>query len=97
MKRFKDADSFIEENKEWQDILKRLREIVLNTALEEGIKWGFPVYTFSGKNVVGLGSFKSYAGLWFFQGGLLKDEHKKLINAQEGKNQSHATMAFFQY
>jgi uncharacterized protein YdeI (YjbR/CyaY-like superfamily) len=41
------------------------------------------VYTYDNKNVVGLGAFKSYVGLWFFQGALLKDESEKLVNAQE--------------
>jgi len=53
--------------------------------MTETIKWSAPVYTFEGKNLVGLGAFKSYVGLWFFQGSLLNDKKKKLINAQEGK------------
>jgi uncharacterized protein YdeI (YjbR/CyaY-like superfamily) len=36
------------------------------------------------KNVLGLGAFKSYVSLWFFNGVFLKDEQKMLINAQEG-------------
>lgn len=40
-------------------------------------------FTFNDKNIVGLGSFKSYVGLWFYQGALLKDEANVLINAQE--------------
>ncbi|MGI9261067.1 MAG: YdeI/OmpD-associated family protein, partial [Woeseiaceae bacterium] len=39
---------------------------------------------YDGKNVVGIAGFKSYVGLWFHQGALLKDEQKVLINAQEG-------------
>jgi uncharacterized protein YdeI (YjbR/CyaY-like superfamily) len=38
-----------------------------------------------GKNILGLSAFKNYVGLWFFQGGTLKDTHKVLMNAQEGK------------
>jgi len=38
--------------------------------------------------VVGLGAFKSHAGLWFFQGALLNDTHGKLINAQEGQTKA---------
>ena len=45
---------------------------------------GAPVYTIDGKNIVGIAAFKSYVGLWFFQGTMLKDKKKKLINAQEG-------------
>ena len=62
----------------------QLREILRETELTEGIKWGAPIYTYKGKNVVGMAGFKSYVGLWFHQGALLKDPKKKLINAQEG-------------
>ena len=33
---------------------------------------------------MGIGGFKSYVGLWFFNGVYLKDEINVLINAQEG-------------
>lgn len=33
---------------------------------------------------MGIGGFKSYFGIWFFNGVLLKDETKVLVNAQEG-------------
>jgi uncharacterized protein YdeI (YjbR/CyaY-like superfamily) len=38
--------------------------------------------------VVGIGSFKSYFGLWFHQGALLSDDENVLINAQEGKTKA---------
>ncbi|MFY0625368.1 MAG: YdeI/OmpD-associated family protein [Reichenbachiella sp.] len=50
---------------------------------QETVKWGSPVYTINGKNVVGMSAFKSYFGLWFFQGVFLKDDEKKLVNANE--------------
>jgi uncharacterized protein YdeI (YjbR/CyaY-like superfamily) len=84
MKRYKTVNEYIFGNKEWKDSLKRLRKIIITTELEETIKWGVPVYTIDGKNIVGLGAFKSYVGLWFFQGALLKDKKKKFVNAQEG-------------
>lgn len=85
MKRYKDTDEFITDQVQWQEGLKQLRRLLLATELEEQIKWGFPVYTLDNKNVAGLGSFKSYFGLWFHQGVFLKDPAKVLINAQEGK------------
>lgn len=84
MKRHKTADEFIGTQKQWKDELITLRKIIKSTELVEAIKWGVPVYTVDGKNVVGLGAFKSYFGIWFFQGVFLKDKSKKLINAQEG-------------
>jgi uncharacterized protein YdeI (YjbR/CyaY-like superfamily) len=72
--------------------LLALRKIILSTGLEETIKWGTPVYTYEGKNVVGIAGFKEHFGVWFYQGVLLKDPQKKLINAQAGK-----TMALRQW
>ena len=56
--------------------------------LEETVKWGGPVYVADGKNIVGLGAFKSYFALWFFQGALLADQEKVLVNAQEGRTKA---------
>ena len=85
MKRFKTADEFFASETMYPGELARLREIILATELHETVKWGAPVYTIEGKNVAGIGSFKSYFGIWFFQGAFLKDAEKVLINAQEGK------------
>ncbi len=88
MKRFKTPDDFFEAQTQWQDILLLLREILLTTELEETIKWGAPTYTVCNKNVVGIGAFKNYVGLWFFNGALLSDPDQVLINAQEGKTKA---------
>ncbi len=88
MKRYQTVDEYIAQADDWQDELVRLRKILNATKLEEGVKWGGPCYMFQGKNVVGMGAFKSYVGLWFFQGALLEDKGKVLINAQEGKTKA---------
>ena len=84
MKTVKTVEAYIENKKDWKEALVILREIMLSTKMEETIKWGSPVYTVNGKNVAGISAFKSYVGIWFFQGALLKDTGKKLMNAQEG-------------
>jgi uncharacterized protein YdeI (YjbR/CyaY-like superfamily) len=84
MKGNKSADEFIQDNPYWQNELNMLREIFLRTGLCETIKWGIPVYVYNNKNVAGMAAFKSYVGIWFYQGALLKDSQRKLINAQEG-------------
>lgn len=76
---------YIEKKKQWKTELEFLRNVLISTGIEETIKWGAPVYTSKGKNIVGLSAFKNYVGLWFFQGGTLKDTQKVLMNAQEGK------------
>ena len=84
MKRYKTVDAYIDGSEQWRGVLRTLRQVLNSTGLNEEVKWGAPCYTYKGKNIVGIGSFKSYAGLWFHQGALLKDESKVLINAQEG-------------
>ena len=84
MKRASTVEEYIRNAEQWRDELVRLRDILCATELEETVKWGAPCYTFAGSNVVGLASFKSYFGLWFHQGALLRDEKKVLVNAQQG-------------
>lgn len=84
MQRAKTVDDYIAHAGAWRDELIRLRNILRATPLQEDVKWGGPCYTYKGRNVVGIGSFKSYFGLWFFQGALLNDDNNVLINAQEG-------------
>lgn len=88
MKRFKTVDEFLESETLWKKELTSLRKILKKTELVETIKWGIPVYTIGGKNVVGIVSFKSYFGIWFYQGVFLKDKSKKLINAQQGRTKA---------
>ena len=72
----------------WQEELLFLKSIIDKTELVETIKWGGPVYVFNKKNVIGIGGFKDYFTIWFFNGVFLKDEKKRLINAQEDKTKS---------
>jgi uncharacterized protein YdeI (YjbR/CyaY-like superfamily) len=73
---------------QWEEELLFLKSIIDKTELEETIKWGGPVYVYNKKNVIGIGGFKDYFTIWFFNGVFLKDEKKKLINAQEDKTKS---------
>jgi uncharacterized protein YdeI (YjbR/CyaY-like superfamily) len=88
MKRHKTVDGYIDDAESWQPELIRLRKILRSTDLEETVKWGAPCYTWEGKNIVGLGAFRAYCGLWFFQGALLTDKNKVLINAQAGRTKA---------
>lgn len=84
MKRASTVGEYIDASGPWRKALENLRELVLATGLDETIKWGMPVYTLQGKNVAGFSAFKSWTGLWFYQGVFLKDPEKVLVNAQEG-------------
>ena len=85
MEKNKTVEEYIAKHPEQSAAISLLRSIALSFPFEEGVKWAFPVYMINGKNVIGLGAFKAYTGIWFFQGAFLKDQQKKLVNAQEGK------------
>ena len=72
----------------WEEELLFLKSIIDKTELTETIKWGGPIYVYNKKNVIGIGGFKNYFAIWFLNGVFLKDEKKRLINAQEDKTKS---------
>jgi uncharacterized protein YdeI (YjbR/CyaY-like superfamily) len=69
---------------QWEDELAQLREIIQKTELVETNKWGGEVYTINNKNVLGIGGFKNYFVIWFWNGVFLNDDAKVLVNANEG-------------
>jgi len=79
---------------QWENELEQLHAIIRKTPLVETTKWGGPVYTYNNKNVLGIGGFKSYFGIWFYNGVFLKDEKKLLINANEENTKSLRQMRF---
>jgi len=84
MRRAASVDEYISKGGAWKESLQILRTILSSTRLEETVKWGMPVYTLNNKNVAGFSAFKSWTGIWFYQGVFLKDPERVLINAQEG-------------
>jgi len=88
------VDEFIDKHKTYSKMLSKIRKVILSTELVETIKWGMPTYTINNKNIVGIGAFKSYCGIWFFQGSSLKDTNKILQNAQEGKTKGMRQLRF---
>ncbi len=79
---------FFEKTSPWKQGVNELREIIMSTELEETYKWQFPTYTLKGKNVIAIGNFKGWFGIWFFQGVFLTDPLQVLTNAQEGKTKA---------
>lgn len=72
----------------WSNELAILKSIIEKTELTKAIKWGAEIYTFDSRNVVGIGGFKNYFTIWFYNGVFLQDKYKVLVNAQEGKTKS---------
>lgn len=85
MAKFTSVEAYIAAQPKWKTGLKKIKNILDATAMEANIRWNSPVYAFNGKNVVGFGAHKHHFSLWFFNGALLKDEKKLLVNAQEEK------------
>ncbi|AVR43954.1 hypothetical protein C7S20_01000 [Christiangramia fulva] len=88
------VEEYIDKHPKWKKQLWQLHEMILTTELEPAIKWGGPVYTLNGKNVLGIGAFKNHFGIWFFNGALLKENTSLLVNAQEGKTKALRQIRF---
>ncbi|MGA1984400.1 MAG: YdeI/OmpD-associated family protein [Acidobacteriaceae bacterium] len=76
----------------WEAEIDEMRRVLAGLAMQEECKWGKPTYTMDGKNIVILQGFKEYFALGFFQGALLKDEKKLLV--QLGQTQAGRVMKF---
>jgi uncharacterized protein YdeI (YjbR/CyaY-like superfamily) len=63
----------------WEAEIAAMRRVLAGLPMKEECKWGKPTYTVDGKNVVILQGFKEYFALGFFQGALLKDPEKMLV------------------
>ncbi len=76
----------------WRAEIAELQKILSGFDLREECKWGSPCYTMDGKNIVIIQGFKEYCALGFFQGALLKDRKKLLV--QLGQVQAARVMKF---
>jgi uncharacterized protein YdeI (YjbR/CyaY-like superfamily) len=63
----------------WEAEIAEMRRLLGGFAMKEECKWGKPTYTVDGKNIVIMQGFKEYFGLGFFQGALLTDSKKALV------------------
>jgi uncharacterized protein YdeI (YjbR/CyaY-like superfamily) len=76
----------------WKAEIAAMRKVLAGLAMKEVRKWGQPTYTVNRKNIVIMQGFKEYFGLGFFQGALLKDPRKVLV--QLGQTQAGRVMKF---
>ena len=77
------TDFFFDQSEKWQKEFEKLRAIILDTGLDEELKWGCPCYTYHGRNIVLIHGFKEYCAILFFKGALLNDTCKILIQQSE--------------
>jgi uncharacterized protein YdeI (YjbR/CyaY-like superfamily) len=76
----------------WRSEIAEMRRVLADFPMKEERKWGKPTYTVDGRNVVIMQGFKEYFALGFFQGALLKDSKKVLV--QLGQVQAGRVMKF---
>ena len=76
----------------WEAEIAAMRRALARLEMKEECKWGKPTYTVGGKNIVIMQGFKEYFALGFFQGALLKDPKKLLV--QLGQVQAGRVMKF---
>src|SRR3954466_9065736 len=76
----------------WEAEIAEMRRVLAGLAMKEEVKWSKPTYTVDGKNIVIMHGFKEYFGLGFFQGALLKDPKRVLV--QPGQVQAGRVMKF---
>ena len=76
----------------WQAEIAAMRRVLAGLTIKEECKWGKPTDTVDGKNIVIMQGFKEYFALGFFQGALLKDPKKVLV--QLGQVQAGRVMKF---
>ncbi len=87
------VDAFVGRAKAWQGEMQKLRSILLESGLDEELKWGKPCFSFEGKNVAIIQPFKEHCSLMFFKGALLKDTHE-LLRSQGANTQSALRLEF---
>jgi uncharacterized protein YdeI (YjbR/CyaY-like superfamily) len=77
------VDWFFKKDTQWKEAYAKLREIALDSGLDEELKWGHPCYTLNGKNVFLMHGFNDYCALLFHKGALLKDADELLVQQTE--------------
>jgi uncharacterized protein YdeI (YjbR/CyaY-like superfamily) len=87
------VDWFFRKDTNWQKEYQELRNIILDTGLNEELKWGCPCYTMGKSNIVLIHGFKEYCAMLFFKGALLNDPNGILI--QQTRNVQSARQIRF--
>ncbi len=80
--------AFIRSEKTWSPVIEALRTIILETGLDEDLKWNLPCYTQGKRNIVIIQPFKEFCALMYFDGYRLTD--KKGLLQKPGENSQTA-------
>ena len=82
----------MEYESKWKAEIAAMKRVLADLGLTEAKKWGKPTFMLGDHNIVILQGFKEWFGLGFFQGALVKDPKKILV--QLGSVQSGRVMRF---
>lgn len=85
-------DTFLEQEKNWQEEMALIRKIILECGLSEELKWRLPCYMHDESNIVIIQGFKEYCAVMFFKGALLKDTKGILVSP--GNSQAARQLRF---
>lgn len=88
-----EVDEFLKTASKWPAELTKLRAILLEGGLTEGIKWRQPCYSFEGNNVAIIGELKDSCTLSFFKGAQFADPQQLLT--KPGENTQSARVIRF--
>ena len=87
---------YIENLGEWRLGILDVHQLLMELGFEANLKWGMPVYSVDGTNLVGISKHKKFLTLMMFQGAVLSDPLELLVNAQEGKTKAMRQWRFYQ-
>ena len=87
------VEAFLNRAKTWRGEMQKVRSVLLESGLEEDLKWGKPCFSFEGTNVAILQPFKAHCSLMFFKGALMQDTHG-LLRSQGQNTQSALRLEF---
>ncbi|MDE0802391.1 MAG: YdeI/OmpD-associated family protein [Acidimicrobiales bacterium] len=73
MEKYPDVDAYLAASQQWPDEIAALRPILVDTGLDEAIKWGKPCYSHGDANIVIVQEMKDFLALLFTKGALLDD------------------------
>lgn len=79
--------------RQWAEGLSKLRRLCIDAGLQETVKWAHPCYMHAGRNIAGLGAFRTDFRLRFFNPALLQDSVRVLV--KQGDNTRHPDVIRF--
>lgn len=86
-------DTYIRDTARWGREMQAVRDLLLESGLEEALKWRKPCFLHNGNNIAILQPMKNFLALLFFKGVLL-DDPEGLLEAQGPNSRSSKRVVF---